>query len=196
MLDTGATSSAISLKKAKQLGLRIFPTKSKLVQVDESYLEVCGEIHTSFYRENIKLNFSAIVVKKMGFDIIGGTNFLKENDVYCRLSTNKIVIKGVHSYNSTPYIATLNEMQAVQGEGVNCEKVLIKANRTETLLPGESQVFSVDQDLYQNDEVVEIEPRNEAPAMFPSHHFQTIELNTIRITNDSKEPVKIKTSWG
>ena len=111
MLDTGATASAISEKKAEELGLKIFPTKHKLVQIDESYLEVSGEVHTKFYRDDLEFRFSALVVKKLGFDIIliGGTNFHKENDVYCRLSKNKIVVKGIHSFNSTPYLATLNQ---------------------------------------------------------------------------------------
>ena len=45
LLDTGATASAISDKKAKELGLKIIPTKHKLVQIDESYLDVIGEVH-------------------------------------------------------------------------------------------------------------------------------------------------------
>ena len=100
----------LALKKARELDLQILPTKNKLVQVDESYLEVCGEVHLKLHRDSLSFSFSALVVKKMGFNIIGGTNFFKENDIYCRLSTNKIVIKGIHSYNSTPYVATLNKM--------------------------------------------------------------------------------------
>ena len=161
LLDTGATSSAISLEKAKKLKLEILPTKNKLVQVNESFSEVCGEIHTSFYRDNLELNYSALVVRKMGFDIIGGTNFLKENDIYCRLTTNKIVIKGIHSFNSTPYIATLNKLNlAMKPEEVKGTKLLLKASKTETLPPGESQVFEIDRELFENNSVVEIEPRN------------------------------------
>ena len=81
----------------------------------------------------------------MGFDIIGGTNFLKENDIYCRLTTNKIVIKGIHSFNSTPYIATLNKLKiATKPEEIKGKKLLLKASKTEILLPGESQVFEID----------------------------------------------------
>ena len=70
-MDSGATASAVSETKAKDLKLKIIPNKHKLVQIDESYLEVCGEIHTKFYRDNLELKFSALVVKKMGFEIIG-----------------------------------------------------------------------------------------------------------------------------
>ena len=118
------------------------------MQVDESYLEVCGEVHLTFYRDSLSFGFSALVVKKMGFDIIGGTNFLKENDIYCRLSTNKIVIKGTHSYNSTPYVATLHKMGMVPPE--NEKMYLLKACKTETLLPGESQLLRRDESSFKN----------------------------------------------
>ena len=189
-MDTGATSSAISLKKARELDLQILPAKNKLVQVDESYLEVCGEVHLKLHRDSLSFSFSALVVKKMGFDIIGGTNFLKENDIYCRLSTNKIVIKGIHSYNSTPYVATLHQMGTVPHNDE--KKYLLKASKTETLLPGESQTIRINEDLFENETVVEIEPRTEAPADFPKHQFQQVNLNAIEIKNESREPLKIK----
>ena len=192
LLDTGATSSAISLEKAKELNLTIKATKNKLVQVDESYLEVCGEVHTNFFRENLEFKFSALVVKKMGFHIIGGTNFMKENDVYCRLTTNKIVVKGIHSFNSTPYIATLNRINTLDAEQAVSRNLLVKANKTETLLPGESQLIEIDESVFENETIVEIEPRNEAPNGFPIHHFQKIESNKMKIKNESSEPIKIK----
>ena len=190
LLDTGATSSAVSFKKVTELNLQIFPTKNRLVQVDESYLEVCGEVHFTLHRDNLPLKFSALAVKKMGFDIIGGTNFLKENDIYCRLSTNKIIIKGIHCYNSTPYVATLHKM--VTTSPLKESKQLLKAVRTETLLPGESQEIMLDEEIFDNDSIVEIEPRREAPLDFPRHQFQKVTLNSIRITNDSQQPIKIK----
>lgn len=172
-MDTGATASAISEVKAKQLGLKIFPTKHKLVQVDESYLEVCGEIHTQFYRDSLEFKFSALVVRKMGFDIIGGTNFHKENDVYCRLKTNKIVVKGIYSFNSTPYVATLNKLKVISEE----KPVLIKCIRSESLLPGESQKIQISGKRFEDGDVVEVEPRIEGPKDFPKHHLQTVDDN-------------------
>ena len=136
----GATASAISEKRANKLGLKIIPTKHKLVQIDESYLEVCGEVHTKFYRDDLQLQFSALLVKKMGFDIIGGINFQKENDIYCRMSKNKIIVKGIHTYNSMPYVATLNQMKVNSEEKKSYgTKVLVKCPKSETLLPGEYQ---------------------------------------------------------
>ena len=83
VLDTGATASLISLSKATELKLTILPTTHKAVQVDGiSDLKLLGEIHTEFTRGNLTLQFSGLVVNKLGTDILAGTNFHKENDVY------------------------------------------------------------------------------------------------------------------
>ena len=82
VLDTGATASLISLQKAKELNLKIEPTVHSAIQVDGvSGLKVMGEIHTQFHRGNTVLQFSGLVVNRLGTDILGGTNFHRENDV-------------------------------------------------------------------------------------------------------------------
>ena len=87
ILDTGATASLITLAKAKELQLSINPTSHKAVQVDGvSDLKVLGEVHTQFYRGQIQLQFSGLVVNHLGTDVLGGTNFHTENDIYCRMS--------------------------------------------------------------------------------------------------------------
>ena len=193
LLDTGATASAISDKKAKELGLKIIPTKHKLVQIDESYLDVIGEVHLNFYRDDLEFKFSALVVKKMGFDIIGGTGFHKDNDIYSRLSKNKIIVKGVHSFNSTPYLATLNLTKVKSKEKeVEDSLILIKCIRSETILPNESQKIPIKRRNITEDSIVEVEPRREGPVNFPKHHFQKIKSNHIKVTNESDETIKIK----
>ena len=83
VLDTGATASLISLAKANELKLKILPTIHRAVQVNGvSDLKVLGEIHTEFQRGNLGLQFSALVVNVLGADLLGGTNFHKENDIY------------------------------------------------------------------------------------------------------------------
>ena len=77
VLDTGATASLISLAKAKELKLKIAPTKHRAIQVDGiSNLVVMGETHTCFQRGNLDLQFSGLVVNDLGTDVLGGTNFI------------------------------------------------------------------------------------------------------------------------
>ena len=109
VLDSGATASLISLRKAKQLKLVISPTSHRAIQVDGiSGLKILGEVHTHFTRGDLKLFFNALVVNKLGTDILGGTNFLKDNDIYSRMAKDTIVIKGSNTFQSTP--ATILEM--------------------------------------------------------------------------------------
>ena len=98
VLDSGATASLISLRKVQELSFKIWPTVHTAVQVDGvSGLKVLGEVHSEFTRGALVLHFSALVVNKLGTDVLGGTNFLKENDIYARMAKDTIVIKATIS---------------------------------------------------------------------------------------------------
>ena len=105
VLDTGATSSLIRKKKCNELGLHIYPTLHWAIQVDGAKLNVVGEIHTTVNRDKLELKFSAIVVKTMATEALGGTGFHVENDIYSRMAADKIVVKGKYYFNSTPPLA-------------------------------------------------------------------------------------------
>ena len=103
------------------------------------------EIHTKVYRDKIELNFSALVVKNMATEALAGTGFHKENYVYSRMASDKIVIKGKHYYNPTPPLV-LNAKVQVRNMTSKLEDVsipsgdfpvLVKSFKTLTLLPGE-----------------------------------------------------------
>ena len=93
MLDSGATSSCISLRKAIDLNLKVEPTQHTATMVDsDSPLDVVGEVHVTFFLGKVPLKFSALVVVKLSVDILAGNNFLKENDVYSRAANNTISV--------------------------------------------------------------------------------------------------------
>ena len=131
VLDTGATASLISLAKATELKLKILPTVHRAVQVDGiSDLKVLGEVHTEFQRNSLSLQFSGLVVNKLGTEILAGTNFHKENDIYSRMAKDTIVIKGTNIFQSTPV-----EIMKLD-EGSSSAK-LVEIKRTQILMPGE-----------------------------------------------------------
>ena len=131
VLDSGATASLISLQKVRDLKLKVWPTVHTAVQVDGiSGLKVLGEVHTEFQRGNLTLYFSALVVNKLGTDVLGGTNFLKENDIHSRMAKNTIVIKGTNIFNSTP-------VQILQMDQSASKPQLISVNKTQTILSGD-----------------------------------------------------------
>ena len=65
--------------------------------------------------------------------------------------------------------------------------ILVKANRSATLLPGEG--FHVPIHSGPEHDVVEIDPRKEAPAGLITAHIQKIENETVYVQNMSSEPV-------
>ena len=62
-------------------------------------------IHTMVKRDKIELKFSAIVVRTVATEALGGTGFHIENDIYSRMAADKIVVKGKYYFNSTPPLA-------------------------------------------------------------------------------------------
>ena len=63
---------------------------------------------------------------------------------------------------------------------------MIKARKTETILPGESISVEIPSDMKKGD-IVKIEPRNEAPQDFPKHSIIEIAGGRIKIENESKK---------
>ena len=121
-----------SHRKAQQLKLKIWPTVHRAVQVDGiSGLRVLGEVHTEFTRGALILYFSALVVNKLGTDVLGGMNFLKDNDIYARMAKDTIVIHGTNVFRSTPVEIFKMDQNSSQVQ-------LVRVNRTQTLLSGES----------------------------------------------------------
>ena len=111
VLDTGATASLISKRKCEELNIPIHPTLHKAIQVNGEKLDVIGEIHAHVWRDKIDLKFSALVVKNMATEALAGTGFHKENDVYSRMASDRIVIKGKHYFNPTPPLVLIAKVQ-------------------------------------------------------------------------------------
>ena len=186
----GATASLISESKCKKLDIHIYPTLHQAVQVDGSKLKVVGEIHSVVERDKLKLAFSALVVRNMAAEALAGTGFHKENYIYSRMATDKIVVFGKHYFNSTPPIALTASIHSYYSEGGKVTlpsafkyPLLVKANRSATILPGEG--FYVPICRSKEDDAVEIEPRIEAPKGFIVTHLQLVENETVFIQNMS-----------
>ena len=110
VLDSGATASLISVRKAQELKLKIWPTVHTAVQVDGvSGLKVLGEVHTEFARGHL----------------VRGANFLKENDIYARMAKDTIVIKGSNIFQSTP-------VEIIQMDLAQTKSQLVQVSKTQT----------------------------------------------------------------
>ena len=183
VLDSGATASLISLRKAQELKLKIWPTVHTAVQVDGvSGLRVLGEVHTEFTRGNLALHFSALVVNKLGTDVLGGTNFLKENDIYARMAKDTIVIKGTNIFHSTP-------VEILQMDQTQTKSQLVQVSKTQTILSGDSIQCEIPLH-FPSDGVFFVEPKQSKLLSKPT--IVTASNHLIHLVNDSPHPVKVK----
>ena len=132
----------------------------------------------------------------MGTEALGGTGFHNENDIYSRMASDKIVVQGKYYFNTTPPIALTSRVQVnlLQNTGSIQSPftfpILVKANRTAVILPGEG--FRVPIKNTSDQDTIEIEPRKESPVGFVTNHIQNIEEGSILVENESFEPIKIK----
>ena len=122
--------------------------------------------------------------------------FHKENDIYSRMASDRIVIKGKYYFNPTPPLVLNAKVQVrniitTQLEDITIPHsvfpVLIKSFKTLTLLPGEGFKIPVKEIL--EGETVEVEPRQEVPNDFIVNHLQTIKEGVVRIENMSGETI-------
>jgi hypothetical protein len=98
VMDIGATANLISERMCKELDIPVFSTRQKAIQANGTELEITGEIHMVVTRDKLKLKFNALVIKKMATEALAGKGFHEENNIYTRVSTGNIIIKGIHIY--------------------------------------------------------------------------------------------------
>ena len=100
-------------------------------------------MHTVVFRDKLTLTFSALVVRKMVTEALAGTGFHKENNIYSRMVSDKIVVQGKYYFNATPPVALTSQVQVNLLQDISSIKlpftfpILVKSNRMAVILPGE-----------------------------------------------------------
>ena len=184
VLDSGATASLICAPEAERLKLKIWPTLHRAVQVDGvTGLKVLGEVHTEFRRGDLTLTFDALVVNKLGTLVLGGTNFLIDNDIYCRMANNTIVIKGTNIFSSTS--AEILKMDQ------HARPKLVKVDRTQVVVGGDSVECTLPPECPPNGTYF-LEPRYDHGTFASSPQVVTACDSKIRIENTAAFPAKLK----
>ena len=165
---------------AKLLNLHVKKTSHKAVQVDgESQLPVLGEVHTTFSRGALKLHFSGLVVSRLGVDILAGSNFHVENDVFSRIAKGTIHI-GDHCVvqSSPPSLLTLDSLDR------HSKQRLVKVPQNSTLLPGDCLSFQAPTDMAP-DSVVLLEPNLQQTTPFFSSTIISLKNGCFKVSNES-----------
>ena len=81
-LDNGATCSYILVQEAIDCGFNICPNAQASQSGDGiTMINSCGEIDVYLYRNDHKLRFRAIMAQNLHCPVIGGTMFIKDNNI-------------------------------------------------------------------------------------------------------------------
>ena len=90
-LDNGATVNYITINEAKAPNLNIKPNNQASKLGDgHTLLPACGEINKILYRDNVPLQFHALVCNKLHSPVIGGMLFIKQNSIKQDFNNNTI----------------------------------------------------------------------------------------------------------
>ena len=170
---------------ANLLNLHIYKTGHRAVQVDgESQLPVLGEVHTSFTRGANTLHFSGLVVPRLGVDILAGTNFHVENDVFSRMAKGTIHI-GDHCIiqSSPPSLLALDSLDTASPQR------LVKVPVNTILLPGDEFTVNAPPD-FPPDSFVMIEPNLKQTQPFFTPTISKLDGGCLTIQNQSPDPIR------
>lgn len=92
-LDNGATVNYITVNKAKARNFKISPNNQTSKLGDgHTILLACGEINVILYRDNVPLQFHALVCNKLHSPVIRGTLFIKQNGIKQDFNNNTICL--------------------------------------------------------------------------------------------------------
>ena len=95
-LDSAATVSYITLSEAHKRRFQIKPNNQVSYLGDGlTSLKSCGEIDVTISRNDHPLRFRALVAQHLHCPVIGGTTFIKDNNIKQDFSNNIIHLLGI-----------------------------------------------------------------------------------------------------
>ena len=185
VIDTGATSSMVSLHFVQRVGLSILPTSQGARQMDKSLVNVRGEVKFYVTFGNLRLLVEALITDSLDCDVLGGVPFGKANRVMVDLENERLFIQG----QQFPWGAT-SEVPVHRIRQSN--SVVLRNDRSKVLYPGEFvEIQSASLSEYEGE--VSIEPRVDSPLQgkWPPPMISRVIQGTVRIPNDGTEPIHL-----
>ena len=187
VIDSGATSSMVSLHFVRRVGLTILPTSQGARQMDKSLVKVRGEVKFSVSFGDLTLEVEALITDNLDCDVLAGVPFGKTNRVMIDLENEKLYIKG----QQFPWGASPSPVQQI----CQSTSVVLRNDASKVLYPGEFVEISSDS-LAEYEGEVSIEPRVDSPleGCWPSPMISRVIQGTVRIPNDGVEPILLNKS--
>ena len=189
-VDSGATGNYIRLDVVKRMNVNVRKNTQKSHQADgKSSLAVVGEVTITLSYKGHDLILEALVAPDLEDEVLGGSPFMKNNDVWVRPGKQIIGIgESIYYYNTKSTNQT--STRRIQAE-------VMKSPSAVTVWPGDYLQLEVPAQF--SDEEISVEPRNDCKLnstrqpteMWPNPQLITCAENTIRIPNLTSEPKTI-----
>ena len=193
-LDSGATISFIREDIARKYNFKIVPN-SQISKLGDgcTKLAAIGEIKVPFFRKAYRLVFHAVVCKQLTSDVIGGTNFLKDNAIeqdlvhnLIHMDNRRISVIPTSKTAIMPTVPLVCEPSQVKIIPPNSQLVSFKFG---TLLPTQTVNLSVKS---EEGALLSIEPwEQNQNCSWPPAHLQKVNNNQITLTNNTQEPIAL-----
>ena len=194
-LDSGATLNYCVESEVLKRGFKIHPN-GQMSRLGDGVtkLKGIGEIHETFFRNNWKVQFSAIVCKTLTSPFIGGTPFLKQNGI-----DQDFVKNVIHVHNKQVTVQPTDPVALLPSAPLLCTAATPKVKpiknvenslidlSPKVLLPGQSvdipiksedgTIVSVEQWEHNNDQ------------SWPEPHLSLITNGKLCIGNSTNNPI-------
>ena len=104
-LDCGAEANCITESECKRLKIKVKPAGQLASQIDNSSINVIGEIHVSFTRGSLSFRFDALVVPNINkASILAGMPFLKTNMLTVPFFEDYVKVQNKYKIPVTPSV--------------------------------------------------------------------------------------------
>ena len=192
-LDSGATVNYCTEEEARRRGFKIYPN-SQMSKLGDGVTKIkgVGEINVHFYRNKIKLKYSAIVCRELQSPFIGGTPFLKENGIEQDLVKNvihlhqrQITVQPTDPYSLLPTAPVSSGTSEVKKNSPNTSPATFHFKRS-VLLP--EQEIAVPVDKKEGTEVY-VEAGINNNVKWPEPQLKTVTDGKITLHNSKNEPI-------
>ena len=185
LIDSGATSSMVSLAFVQRANLKVYPATQSARQLDKSRIGVKGECKFVVTFGKLELKVEALITDTMDCDVLAGIPFGMDNDVTVHMRSQEVSIMGVtvpYGAQSPPPTHDIRRLEAV----------ILRNDTSRVVYPGEFvEIQSTSLSNYEGE--VSIEPRVDSPLQgsWPSPTISRVIQGTVRIPNDTDEPIHL-----
>ncbi len=181
-LDTGATCSYVKYDAVKRHNFIMKANTQQSNLADGvTKMSAIGEIEETFFRNDWSVKFTAIVVKDLHTDFIGGNNFFKDNQILQDISNKTI---SVHKKFTVPETNKLLILPTV------ATNMILKNNHINVVLPGKSVLYPVP---HPDDEILAVQPCfQNKDDIWPPPQICKVSNGFINVQNDTNRILSLK----